>query len=90
MMANRIIQALDLERPETTKVLTRQTRNNKKDLLFSHDKNDREDFTHRLDFFSNLQVKETVKVKFNHYNIKRWAATINKKVKSIISRNPRQ
>lgn len=84
-MSCRIIQALNLERPETARILTRQTRNNKSALLFSHDKNDREDFTHRLDFYSNLQVKETAKVKFNHHNIKRWAATINKRVKSIIA-----
>lgn len=76
-MACRIIEALDLDRPEATKRLTRQTRNNKNALLFSHDKNDRQDFTHRLDFFKNLTVKETAKVRFNHLNIKRWANSIN-------------
>lgn len=83
-MACRIIEALNLERPDATKTLTRKTRNNKSALLFSHDKNDRKDFTHRLDFFSNLQVKETKKVKFNLVNIKRWATTINNKIRTII------
>lgn len=84
-MACRVIQAMNLERPHQTKFLTRATRNNKTALLYSHDPDDRMDFTHRLDFYANLEVKQTSKVKIDFKNIKNWANIVNSSIKEKIA-----